>query len=110
VPRHTIHEYRGTLGYHTLIALGIRTMSEVMKHDRRNFLSSAAMTIATAKLAAIDSVYAQSTKTTPADAMRIKPRTNTSFASLKQRHVGTNLAGALVASSHFTFLDRIRTK
>jgi pimeloyl-ACP methyl ester carboxylesterase len=60
-------------------------MSEEINHDRRRFLATAVMTIASAELGMIGSAAAQSSKATvPA----IKPGTNTSFGSLKQIDAG----------------------
>jgi hypothetical protein len=57
-------------------------MSEKL-YDRRRFLGAAALTMAAAELAMIDSAGAQSSTISP-----IKPGTNTSFASLKQIDAG----------------------
>ncbi|MBF9232172.1 alpha/beta fold hydrolase [Microvirga alba] len=60
-------------------------MSEYVNHDRRRFLSTAAMTVAAAELAMIGSAEAQTSRgASPA----IKPGTNTSFGSLKQIDAG----------------------
>ena len=48
-------------------------MSEEIKHDRRRFLGTAAMTIAAAELGMIGSADAQSSKTNPANVPKIKP-------------------------------------
>ena len=63
-------------------------MSEEINHDRRRFLSTAAMTIAAAQLGMTSSADAQSSKTKPADLPAIKPGTNTSFGPLKQIDAG----------------------
>src|SRR5512139_1100667 len=63
-------------------------MGDETKYDRRRFLSSAAMTIAAAKLAMIGSADAQSSKAKPAALPTIKPGTNRSFGSLKQIDAG----------------------
>ncbi|SEC78658.1 Tat (twin-arginine translocation) pathway signal sequence [Rhizobiales bacterium GAS191] len=58
---------------------------------RRGFLGTSAagaVTIAAAQLAAIGSADAQSSKTNRADFPKIRPGTNTSFASLKQIDAG----------------------
>ncbi len=58
---------------------------------RRGFLSTSAagaVTIAAAQLGAIGSADAQSSKTNRADLPKIRPGTNTSFASLKQIEAG----------------------
>ena len=59
-------------------------MSEEIKHNRRRFLGTAAMTLAAAQFGMFRSAEAQSRKAEPADVPPIKPGTNTSFASLKQ--------------------------
>jgi pimeloyl-ACP methyl ester carboxylesterase len=61
-------------------------MSEELNRDRRRFLSAAA-SIAAAELT-IGSAAAQSTDTKPPTANALKPRSNTSFASLKQIDAG----------------------
>jgi pimeloyl-ACP methyl ester carboxylesterase len=63
-------------------------MSEEINHDRRRFLSTAALTVAAAHLSMIGSVDAQSSKANPADLPTNKTRTNTSFGSLKQIDAG----------------------
>jgi pimeloyl-ACP methyl ester carboxylesterase len=63
-------------------------MPEEINHDRRRFLGVAAMSIAAAEFGMIGSADAQSSKTTPAGAMTIKPGTNTSFGALKQIDAG----------------------
>jgi pimeloyl-ACP methyl ester carboxylesterase len=69
-----------------------RTMSaKSSSPTRRGFLSTSAagaVTIAAGQLAAIGSASAQSVKTKRADLAKIKPGTNTSFASLKQIEAG----------------------
>jgi pimeloyl-ACP methyl ester carboxylesterase len=59
-------------------------MSEEIKHNRRRFLGTAAMTLAAAQFGMFRSAEAQSGKAEPADVPPIKPGTNTSFGSLKQ--------------------------
>jgi pimeloyl-ACP methyl ester carboxylesterase len=59
-------------------------MSEEIKHNRRRFLGTAAMTLASAQFGMFRSAEAQSRKAEPADVPSIKPGTNTSFGSLKQ--------------------------
>ena len=59
-------------------------MSEDINSDRRRFFGSAAMTIAAAQFALRGSASAQSGKAKPAELPKIKPGTNTSFATLKQ--------------------------
>ena len=63
-------------------------MLEEMNLDRRHFLATAAMTIASAELGMIGTANAQSGKTKPANLPAIKRGTNTSFASLKQIDAG----------------------
>jgi pimeloyl-ACP methyl ester carboxylesterase len=63
-------------------------ISDEINRDRRRFFGTAAMTIAAAQFALSGSADAQSSKTKPADLPRIKPGTNTSFASLKQIDAG----------------------
>ncbi len=63
-------------------------MFEEINHDRRRFLATTAMTIATAQLGMTGLAEAQPGKTKPADLPTIKPGTNTSFASLKQIDAG----------------------
>jgi pimeloyl-ACP methyl ester carboxylesterase len=63
-------------------------MSEEINHHRRRFLGTAAMTIAAAEFVMIGSADAQSSKTKPADAITIKPGSNTSFGPLKQIDAG----------------------
>jgi pimeloyl-ACP methyl ester carboxylesterase len=68
-------------------------MSEKINHQRRRFLGTAAMTIATTQLGVFGSANAQSSKTKPAVLTKIKPGTNTSFASLKQIDAGVLKVG-----------------
>jgi pimeloyl-ACP methyl ester carboxylesterase len=63
-------------------------MSKQLKYDRRRFLGAAAMTIAAADLVIIGSADAQSSNRNLADAIAIKPGTNTSFGALKQIDAG----------------------
>jgi pimeloyl-ACP methyl ester carboxylesterase len=63
-------------------------MSKQLKYDRRRFLGAAAMTVAAADLVILGSADAQSSKINPADAIAIKPGTNTSFGALKQIDAG----------------------
>jgi pimeloyl-ACP methyl ester carboxylesterase len=63
-------------------------MSEDINRDRRRFFGSAAMTIAAAQLVMSGSAEAQSGKAKPAELPKIKPGTNTSFATLKQIEAG----------------------
>ena len=63
-------------------------MSEEIKHDRRRFLSTAAMTIAAAQLGMASFADAQSSKKKSANVPKIKRGTNTSFGSLKQIDAG----------------------
>jgi pimeloyl-ACP methyl ester carboxylesterase len=63
-------------------------MSEKINYQRRRFLGTAAMTIASTQLGIFGSAIAQSGKTKPAVLTMMKPGTNTSFGSLKQIDVG----------------------
>src|ERR1700731_4216869 len=63
-------------------------MSEPIKHDRRRFLGTAAMTLAAAQFGALRSVHAESGNAKPADVSPTKPGTNSSFGSLKQINAG----------------------
>jgi pimeloyl-ACP methyl ester carboxylesterase len=63
-------------------------MSEKINYQRRRFLGTAAMTIATTQLGIFGSANAQSSKTKPAVLAMTKPGTNTSFGSLKQIDAG----------------------
>jgi len=63
-------------------------LSEEIKHNRRRFLGTAAMTLAAAQFSMFRSAKAQSRKAEPADVPPIKPGTNTSFGSLKQIDAG----------------------
>jgi hypothetical protein len=58
-----------------------------INNDRRHFLSSAAMTVAAAQFGMAGSANAQS-KTGPTNVPPAKPRTTTTFASLKQIDAG----------------------
>jgi pimeloyl-ACP methyl ester carboxylesterase len=63
-------------------------MVEEINHDRRRFLATAIMTIASAELGMIGSSAAQSSKPKPATVPAIKPGTNKSFGALKQIDAG----------------------
>jgi pimeloyl-ACP methyl ester carboxylesterase len=63
-------------------------MSEEIKHNRRRFLGTAAMTLAAAQFGIFRSADAQSRRAEPADVPAIKPGTNTSFAAMKQIDAG----------------------
>ena len=63
-------------------------MVEEINHDRRRFLATAIMTIASAELGMIGSAAAQSSKAKPATVPAIKPGTNKSFGPLKQIDAG----------------------
>ncbi|MBD1899455.1 alpha/beta hydrolase [Trichocoleus sp. DQ-A3] len=63
-------------------------MSEKINRQRRRFLATAAMTIATTQLGRFGSAIAQSSKTKPAVLSMMKSGTNTSFGSLKQIDAG----------------------
>src|SRR3984893_1972549 len=68
--------------------MGTIKMSGDINLHRRRFFGAAAMALAAAQFALSGSADAQSSKTRPADLPRIKPGTNTSFASLKQIDAG----------------------
>lgn len=63
-------------------------MTEKINRQRRRFLGTAAMAIATTQLGRFDSANAQSSKTKPAVLSMMKSETNTSFGSLKQIDAG----------------------
>jgi pimeloyl-ACP methyl ester carboxylesterase len=63
-------------------------MSEKINRQRRHFLATAAMTIATTQLGIFGSAIAQSSKTKPSVLSMMKSGTNTSFGSLKQIDAG----------------------
>jgi pimeloyl-ACP methyl ester carboxylesterase len=63
-------------------------MSEEINHQRRRFLGTVAMVIATTQLGRFGSAIAQSSKTKPAVLSLMKSGTNTSFGSLKQVDAG----------------------
>jgi pimeloyl-ACP methyl ester carboxylesterase len=63
-------------------------MSEKINYQRRRFLGTAVMTIATTQLNLFGSANAQSSKTKPAVLSMMKPGTNTSFGSLRQIDAG----------------------
>ena len=63
-------------------------MSEKINYQRRHFLGTAAMTIATTQLGRFGSANAQSSKTKPAALAAMKSGTKTSFGSLKQIDAG----------------------
>ena len=65
-----------------------RKMVEEINHDRRRFLATAIMTIASAELGMIGSSAAQSSKAKPATVPAIKPGMNQSFGPLKQIDAG----------------------
>jgi pimeloyl-ACP methyl ester carboxylesterase len=65
----------------------IRTSDEI-DHHRRRFFGTAAITIAAAQLSAIGPADAQPGKTKQTDLPKLKPGSNTSFASLKQTEAG----------------------
>ena len=60
-------------------------MSEELKHDRRRFFATAAMTFAAARLG---TARARTIEKKPADLPTIKPGTNSSFGPLKQIDAG----------------------
>ena len=63
-------------------------MSKETDEHRRRFLGRAAITIAAVQLGMVGSAAAQPGRAKPADLPKIKPGTNTSFASLKQIDAG----------------------
>ena len=63
-------------------------MPEEINHQRRRFLGTAAMTIATTQLVRFGSAIAQSSQAKPAALGMMKSGTNTSFDSLKQIDAG----------------------
>jgi len=63
-------------------------MSEEINHNRRQFLGTAAMTIAAAQLGIFSSAEAQSSNTKSANLPTVKPGTHTSFGPLKQIDAG----------------------
>jgi pimeloyl-ACP methyl ester carboxylesterase len=63
-------------------------MVEEISHDRRRFLATAIITIASAELGMIGSAAAQSSKAKPGTVPAIKPGTNKSFGALKQIDAG----------------------
>ncbi|HSE88312.1 MAG TPA: alpha/beta hydrolase [Candidatus Binatia bacterium] len=63
-------------------------MVEETNYDRRRFLATTIMTIASAELGMIGSSAAQSSKAKPATVPAIKPGTNKSFGPLKQIDAG----------------------
>jgi pimeloyl-ACP methyl ester carboxylesterase len=63
-------------------------MSDQMKHDRRQFLGTVAMSLAAAQFGIIDSRAAQSSKDKTATVPVITPGTNKSLGSLKQTDAG----------------------
>jgi len=63
-------------------------MSKNINPQRRRFLATAAMTIATTQLGIFGSAIAQSSKTKPSVLSMMKSGTNTSFGSLKQIDAG----------------------
>ncbi len=68
--------------------MGKDTISGEIDQHRRRFFGTAAMAVAAAQLGMIGSAAAQSGKAGPAGLPKIKPGTNTSFASLKQIDAG----------------------
>ncbi|MCP6760431.1 MAG: alpha/beta hydrolase [Fischerella sp. CENA71] len=74
-------------------------MSEKINYQRRRFLATAAMTIATTQLGIFGSAKAQSSKTKPAVVSMMKQGTNISFGSLKQIDAGVLNVGYAEAGS-----------
>jgi pimeloyl-ACP methyl ester carboxylesterase len=63
-------------------------MTEEINHQRRRFISAAAMTVAAARLGVVGSVQVQADETSPAALSAIKPGTTASFGALKQIDAG----------------------
>ncbi|MEH2362154.1 alpha/beta fold hydrolase [Nostoc sp.] len=63
-------------------------MSEKINYQRRRFLGTVALSLATTQLGILGSAIAQSSKTKPAVLVMTKPGRNTSFDSLKQINAG----------------------
>ena len=63
-------------------------MTEEINHQRRRFISAAAMTVAAARLGVVGSVQVQADETSAAALSAIKPETTTSFGALKQIDAG----------------------
>jgi pimeloyl-ACP methyl ester carboxylesterase len=63
-------------------------MPEETNHQRRRFISAAALTIAAARLSVSGSVQVQADETSSAAPTAIKPLTHTSFGALKQIDAG----------------------
>jgi pimeloyl-ACP methyl ester carboxylesterase len=63
-------------------------MSEDIRHNRRRFLGTAALTLAAARLGLTGAADAQPRATTPAAVPAMKPGTHTSFGALKQVEAG----------------------
>jgi pimeloyl-ACP methyl ester carboxylesterase len=63
-------------------------MAEEINHQRRRFISAAAMTVAAARLVPMGSAQAQADKTSSASLSSTKPGTHTSFDALKQIEAG----------------------
>ena len=82
-------------------------MVEKTNHNRRRFLATAIMAIASAELGMIGSAAAQSSKAKPATVPAIKRGTNKSFDPLKQIDAGVlklatpNWVRAVVLRSYF---------
>ena len=68
-------------------------MTEEINHQRRRFISAAAMTVAATRLGVVGSVQVQADETSPAALPAIKPGTTTSFGALKQIDAGLLNAG-----------------
>jgi hypothetical protein len=68
-------------------------MVEEINHDRRRFLATELITIASAKLGTIGSSAAQSSQPKAATMPAIKPGTNKSFGPLKQIDAGVLSVG-----------------
>src|SRR5262249_29510298 len=85
----TACSYSGAPARHRAFNVNLRKrMPEEINHHRRRFLRTAATSIAAASLGVVRSSGAQSSKTQVIDLTPIKPRSNTSFDSLKQIDAG----------------------
>ena len=80
-------------------------MPEDINHQRRRFLSTAAMAIAATQLGMLSSAKGETTSETAAEIPPVKPGTNTSFSSMKQIDAGLlNVGYAEAGPTTFTVL------
>jgi pimeloyl-ACP methyl ester carboxylesterase len=68
-------------------------MAEDIRHNRRRFLGTAALTVAAARLGLTGAADAQSGTTTPADRPTVTPGAHTSFGALRQIEAGVLQVG-----------------